>query len=108
MAEQVKPQQPKPAPEVYIDRVDLSEIYVDALHNVSYQAPTLRLELCILRFDQGLGGGDPVIKKIPACRLAMPIETVIALTQKLQQAIQGLVATGQLKAIPDPDPKQKH
>ena len=92
-------EQAKPASEFYVERPDLGEIFVDSIHNVSFQSTILKIELCSMRFDQGLTGGPPRFLKVPVCRLVMPTETIVELRDKLQGVIQKLTADGILKVV---------
>ena len=102
------PQQPKPPqqPKIeYVDRPDLTETFVDTIHNVTFDGATVRAELAVTRFDDGTGGAPAVAKQYPSCRLVLRPDAAVDLFVRLQRLIalmeqRGIVRREQPKAPP--------
>ena len=103
------PQQPNPPqqqPKIeYVDRPDLTETFVDTIHNVTFDGATVRAELAVTRFDDVGGAAPAVSRQYPACRLVLRPDAAVDLFVRLQRLIalmeqRGIVRREQPKAPP--------
>jgi len=81
----------------YIDRLDVSETFVDSLGLVTFDGQVARIELCVTRVDPPNPPKKITARKYPACRLAMTPDGFIGLYNALDNLIKGLEAQGLVK-----------
>ncbi len=89
-----------PASQVnYIDRPEISEIFVDSLGTILFDGQTARIELCVTRVDELKPPKQPTVRKYPACRLVLTPNAFLELSNNIQNIINSLIKQGVLKPV---------
>ena len=60
-----------------------------------WDGQTLRVELCVTRFQAPAAGGQAEATRIPACRLVLSATAAADLANRLQQTLTALKGAGQ-------------
>ena len=85
----------------YVDRVDVSETFVDTVEKIGFENGVWKFEFCVVRLSEQKG--DVVSgKKYPACRLVLSAHAGIDLANKLKGMMELMEKQGMLKTIPAP------
>ena len=85
-------QQQQPLPVRYMETADLRETFADSLHTMVWDGQTLRVELCVTRYPDAVGGGEA--KRHPACRLVLTAPVAVDLFNRLNQTMAALTQAG--------------
>jgi hypothetical protein len=75
---------------VYVDRPDLPEIFADSLHTIVWDGHSLRLELCVTRYQNEPSTAAAEARRHPVARLVLTPALAADLTQRLQQTMQAI------------------
>ena len=81
----------------FIDRIEVSETFADALHSINFDGQTMRIVFCTTRFDPPKPPKAPTAARLPSCRLVLTPNTAIDLFNKLQQIVKALEESGTVK-----------
>lgn len=87
----------------YIDRPELAEVFADAIHALSFDGQSLRIEFGVTRLDETVQGAPPSGRRYPACRLVLTPGAAVELINRMQQVAAALTRAGVLKVAPGPD-----
>jgi len=94
----------------YIERTDIHETFVDALGLTTFDGHSMRVELCILRYDQPNPPKPMTARKYTAARLALTPEVTVELFNQLQGMINVMKQQGMVthKEPPKEGPSPVH
>jgi len=71
----------------YVDRPDLPETFADATGAMQFDGQTLRIELCVTRFDSGQPASARRARRYPVSRLVLTPTAAVELANRLQQTM---------------------
>jgi hypothetical protein len=83
----------------YVDRIDLSETFADAVENIVFDAGLVRIEFVVQRPDRPKPRVPSTAKRIPVARLILPTSAAIKLAADLNMAISTLTQQGILQPV---------
>jgi len=83
----------------YVDLPDVSETFVDSLHNIAFDGQTARIEFCVTRMDEPKPPKPPTAKRYPVCRLVLTPEVFLNLYNQLQGIVNTLQEQGIIQKI---------
>jgi hypothetical protein len=95
----------RPAHLTYVNRVDIPETLVDALHSIWIEGNMVRLELCVNRLDPPNPDTPAAGVQITACRPVLTLPAALALLNALKQMETALLASGALKQVSEERPE---
>jgi hypothetical protein len=81
----------------YVDRPELSEVYVDFFENASFDGQTAQFTFSVVRWDEPKPPAPPTGKRLTACRMVMPAAALIDLANTLENIMRALQAQGTVK-----------
>jgi hypothetical protein len=81
----------------YVDRPEVSEIFVDSLEKIRFDGSSIRMELTINRLDNPQPSGAAVGRKVTACRLITSPAGLLSIAGALNNLIANLQQQGILK-----------
>lgn len=82
-----------PTEPAYIDRPDLAETFADKAHRLSFDGRTLRIEFCVERPTDDLGGRVAS----PVCRLVLDLDGAVDLFNKINTLQAAMESRGVIK-----------
>lgn len=82
----------------YIDRPEVSETFVDSLYSVIFDGQTFRLEFTTTRMDDPKASQQAQTgRRYTACRLVLPPNAALELTDKMNRMLQAMKQKGIIK-----------
>jgi hypothetical protein len=82
-----------PIEPVYVDRPDLAETFADKAHRLSFDGRTLRIEFCVERSTDDVGGRSAS----PVCRLVLDLDGAVDLFNKINTLQAAMESRGVIK-----------
>ena len=82
-----------PSEAAYIDRPDLAETFADKAHRLSFDGRTLRIEFCVERPTDEVGGRAAS----PVCRLVLDLDGAVDLFNKINTLQAAMESRGVIK-----------
>jgi hypothetical protein len=86
----------------YIDTPEVRETFADSVHGMIWDGQTLRVELCVTRFQAPATGSQAEAVRMPACRLVLSATAAAELANRLQQTLTAIKGGGQAGAAAKP------
>jgi hypothetical protein len=83
----------------HVDRVEISETYVDLLNKASIDSGVVKLEFCVNRLDDPQPPKPPTGKKVTALRLVLPITGFAQMVANLNGLLNVLEQQGVIKKL---------
>ena len=71
----------------YVDRPELPETFADATGAMQFDGQTLRIELCVTRFDPQQSSSGRRVRRYPVSRLVLTPTAAVDLVNRLQQTM---------------------
>ena len=84
----------------YVDRPEVSEIFVDGYEMMFFDGTSLRLEFTIARYDQPKPPKTRTGQRHTACRLVLTPDAAVALYNSLSKLVAALEERGAVKREP--------
>ena len=93
---------PDPARISYVDRPEIVDTFVDALHRATFDGVNVRLEFTINRLDDPQPPTPPTGKALTACRVIIPLTGFLAMSKQFETLFGTLRAQGVLRQVQNP------
>ncbi len=81
----------------YIDQPEVKETFADSIRSIHFDGQTMRMELCVTRFEKSDNSKSPIAKQHPVCRLVLTPNATLDLANKVQQMMAALEKSGAVK-----------
>ena len=83
-----------------VDLPDLAETFADSMEKVGVENGVWRIDFCVTRLGEPQKNGTVIPgRRVPACRLVMPMNAGLDLANKLKGIIDILEKQGVLKTV---------
>jgi hypothetical protein len=78
----------------FVDLPQLAETYADSIQTLFFDGQNLRVVFCASRLEEPKGGGRPLGKRYPTCRLVLSAQGTLDLINRIQKISAALARDG--------------